>query len=101
MLYTDNWYTSSDLACKLLYKITHLVGTLHVNRRGNSHEVMSKKLKRGEITVKNNKKEITILKWRDKRDILLLSIKQLSEMVNIEKQSGHCLKPKIVVAYNV
>lgn len=27
--YTDNWYTSLDLACKLLDNNTHLVGTLH------------------------------------------------------------------------
>ena len=49
-LYTDNYtYTSLDLAYKSLHNNTHLVGTLRSNRRGNSNEVMPKKLKRREI----------------------------------------------------
>jgi len=71
-LYTDNWYTSLELAEKLINKNTHLVGTLRSNRRGNSHQVISTKLKRGEIVAKENNKGITILKWRDKKDILVL-----------------------------
>lgn len=34
-----------DLAYKLLDKNTHLVGTLHSNRWGSPHEVVSKKIK--------------------------------------------------------
>lgn len=96
--YTDNWYTSLDLAYKLLDNNTHLVGTLHSNRRGNPHEVTSKKLKRGEIIAKENKKGITILKWKDKWDILFQQ--NMSEIVKVENRSGHYWKPKIV-DYNV
>jgi hypothetical protein len=42
---TDNYYTSIELANKLLDKKTHLLGTLRANRRGNPKEVTTKKLK--------------------------------------------------------
>ncbi|KAJ8929755.1 hypothetical protein NQ314_017530 [Rhamnusium bicolor] len=45
---TDNWYTSVELARKLLDKQTHLVGTLMKNRKNLPKEVTNKKLKSGE-----------------------------------------------------
>jgi len=68
---TDNWYTSVDLAEKLITMNTHLVGTLRKNRRGNPVEVVSQKLKlkRGKVIARENKKGITVLKWKDKRDV--------------------------------
>ncbi|XP_025155495.1 piggyBac transposable element-derived protein 4 [Harpegnathos saltator] len=99
-LYTDNWYTSLELAEKLIHKNTHLVGTLRSNRRGNSQQVISTKLKRGEIVAKENNQGITILKWRDKKDILVLSTRHSSEMVNVQCRSGNKFKPQIIVDYN-
>ncbi|CAK9796190.1 hypothetical protein ANTQUA_LOCUS658 [Anthophora quadrimaculata] len=61
-LYTDNWYTSLELAEKLINKNIHSVGTLRSNRRGNPQQVISKKLKREEIIAKENEQGITILK---------------------------------------
>ncbi|KAI4472517.1 hypothetical protein M0802_016744 [Mischocyttarus mexicanus] len=87
-LYTDNWNTSLELAEKFISKNTHLVGTLRTNRRGNSHQVLSTKLKRGQIIAKENNHGITILKWKDKKDILVLSTKHSSEMVNVKCRSG-------------
>lgn len=52
---TDNYYTSLELANKLLDNKTHLLGTLRSNRRGNPKEVIYKKLKRG-----NLEKKITV-----------------------------------------
>lgn len=97
---TDNWYTSLDLANQLIAKNTHLVGTLRANRKGNPKEVLEKKLKRGEFIGKENKSGITILKWKDKRDILVLSTKHSVEMVNVQTKTRLCSKPKIVVDYN-
>ncbi|KAI4482020.1 hypothetical protein M0804_009039 [Polistes exclamans] len=99
-LYTDNWYTSLELAEKLISKNTHLVGTLRTNRRGNSHQVLLTKLKRGQIIAKENNHGITIIKWKDKKDILVLSTKHSSEMVNVECRSGRKIKPQIIVDYN-
>ncbi|XP_076641679.1 piggyBac transposable element-derived protein 4 [Halictus rubicundus] len=99
-LYTDNWYTSLELAEKLINKNIDLVGTLRSNRRGNPQQVISKKLKRGEIIAKENEQGITILKWKDKCDILVLSTKHSSEMVNVKSRSEHKLRPQIIVDYN-
>jgi hypothetical protein len=40
---TDNWYTSVELAEKLLENDTYLIGTLRKNRKGNPIEVVSRK----------------------------------------------------------
>jgi hypothetical protein len=45
-IYTDNYYTSIDLAHSLLEKQTHLVGTLRSNRKLNPKAVIDKKLKK-------------------------------------------------------
>lgn len=50
-LFTDNFYTSVELAEKLLKRKTHLIGTLRLNRRNNPHSVSKAKIKRGEMKV--------------------------------------------------
>lgn len=99
-VFTDNYYTSLDLANKLLDKQTHLVGTLRKNRRGNPKEVIAKKLKRGEIIARENKRGITVLKWRDKRDVLLLSTKHSDEMTEVAINRERKQKPQAVMEYN-
>lgn len=89
-----------DLANKLIDKNIHLVGILRANRKGNPREVISKKLKRGEYIGRENNKDIIIMKWKDKRDILLLSIKHSIEMVNVRTKTRLSSKSKIVVDYN-
>lgn len=97
---TDNFYTSLELADKLLKKNTHLLGTLRKNRKGNPKKVIEKKLKKGEMTAKENEDGVTILKWKDKRDVLMLSTKHTDEMVTITKNGKEVLKPKMVIDYN-
>lgn len=73
VLYTDNWYTSVDLAKKLLRRKTNLVGTVRRNRRGLPKVVTETKIKRGDLVARQNQDGILVLKWRDKRDVLMLS----------------------------
>ncbi|KAJ8929591.1 hypothetical protein NQ314_017698 [Rhamnusium bicolor] len=73
ILYTDNYYTSVTLASKLLQRKIHLVGTLRSNRKFNSKQVTSKKLKKNEVFAEESGTGIVILKWKDKREILMLS----------------------------
>ncbi|KAJ8962444.1 hypothetical protein NQ314_005740 [Rhamnusium bicolor] len=73
ILYTDNYNTSVTLASKLLQRKTHLVGTLRSNRKFNSKQVTSKKLKKNEVFAEENGTGIVILKWKDKREVLMLS----------------------------
>lgn len=98
---TDNYYTSVELAEKLTSMQTHLVGTLRKSRRGNPKEVVSQKLKRGQVIARENEKGITVLKWKDKRDVLMLSTKHSAEMISVPKRSCSYEKPKMVVDYNL
>lgn len=99
-LYTDNWYTSVDLARKLLANETHLVGTLRKNRKHIPKSVVHKKLKRGEYIAKESEDGITVMKWRDKRDVLVLSTKHTVRFHNITKNGRVISKPQIIIDYN-
>lgn len=71
---------------------THLVDTLQKNQRGNSKEVVSQKLKREDLIARENKNGVTVLKWKDKKDVLMLSTKHFTEMTSVQKRS--CLYEK-------
>lgn len=98
---TDNWYTSVDLAERLADMRTQLLGTLRKNRRGNPKVVVAQNLKRGDVIARENKNGVTILKWKDKRDVLMLSTKHSAEMTTIQKRNCSKEKPKMVVEYNL
>lgn len=99
-LYTDNWYTSVGLARELLKNETHLVGTLRKNRKHFPKEIVSTKLKRGQYIAKESEDGITVLRWRDKRDVLVLSTKHSVRFQTVIKHRRQISKPKIVVDYN-
>lgn len=80
---------------------THLLGTLRKNRRGNPKAVVAQQLKRGEVIARQNKNGVTILKCKDKRDVLMLSTKHSAEMTTIQKRNCSKEKPKMVVEYNL
>lgn len=99
-LYTDNWYSSVKLAENLNKKNTHLVGTLRANRKNNPPEVISKKLKKSEFIAQQSSNNIVVLKWRDKRDILIISTKHTDEFIEIRKRNRMIKKPLSVEDYN-
>lgn len=98
---TNNYYTSLKLANLLLDKKTHLIGTIRSNKRGIPRAVITKKLKRGEMIAKVNSRGICIMKWRDKRHVLLLSTKHTNKTVTImHRKKGNIDVPEAVVEYN-
>lgn len=98
---TNNYYTSLKLANLLLDEKTHLVGALRSNRQGIPKAVITKKLKRGEIIAKVNSRGICIMKWRDKRDVLLLSTKHTNKTVTLQRKKGDNIAiPEAIVEYN-
>lgn len=98
---TDNWYTSLSVAEQLLNRQTHLVGTLRKNRQGNPRQVVQKKLKPGECIARENRKGITVLSWRDKRYVLMLSTKHSDSQVEVRNRRGQAnTKPEMILAYN-
>ncbi|KAK9695310.1 Transposase IS4 [Popillia japonica] len=98
-LFTDNWYTSVELAENLLARNTHLVGTLRRNRKGLPVEVVSAKLKKGEI-IAREKNGIVVLKWKDKRDVLMLTTKHDDTMTEIPGRVENRSKPQAAIDYN-
>lgn len=98
-IYMDNWYSSVDLAKRLLDRNTNMVGTLRANRRGNPPEVVGKKLKKGEV-VAQQKEGVLVLKWKDKRDLLMISTKHDNSCVDVQKRGLIQRKPKVVMDYN-
>ncbi|CAH1975477.1 unnamed protein product [Acanthoscelides obtectus] len=96
----DNYYTSLELANILLDHKTHYIGTLRANQRGNPKEVILKNLKKGEIFGLENGRGVCVLKWKDKRDVLLLSTKHTTETVDVQRRTGIVKKPRAVMEYN-
>ena len=73
MLWIENFFNSPELARKL--KIEHstdCVCTLKLNRKNVPKEVKNKKLEKGEIIARYSG-PVTVLKWRDKRNITMVS----------------------------
>ncbi|KAK9679066.1 Transposase IS4 [Popillia japonica] len=99
-LCTDNYYTSVALADELLDHKTHLIGTLRSNRKINPKIVIDKKLKTGETVAEESNTGVIVQKWKDKRDVLMLSTKQTDEMCPTKRRGKETLKPKNVVEYN-
>lgn len=72
-LFTDNFYTSIPLAYKLLQRQTHLVGTLRMNRLYVPPEIKNAALKKGEIIAQETNQGLNVLKWHDKKDVMMLT----------------------------
>lgn len=99
-LATDNWYTSLELAYNLLEHNTHLVGTIRKNRKGLPQNVVQAKLQKGEFIAMENEDGITVLKWKDKRDVYMLSTKHSDTLSKVVKKGREITKPKMILDYN-
>lgn len=88
------------MAEKLLERNTHLVGTLRANRKRNPIEVTQKKLARGGVIAKKNRQGIMVLKWKDRRDVLMLSTKHDNSMKSFNRRGKTFEKPSVVAEYN-
>lgn len=101
-VYTDNYYTSIPLAYRLRRRKTHLVGTLRANRKYLPKDVIGAKIKRGEMSAKQTKDGIVVLKWRDKRDVRMLSTKTSPLKVTTSKarKNSPIIKPECITEYN-
>ncbi|CAG5035482.1 unnamed protein product [Parnassius apollo] len=97
-VFVDNWYTSLDLAEKLIDNETHLIGTLRKNIKYLPKYVMEAQSKPGEFAAKENSKGITVMKWRDKREVCLLSTKHSIGFIKTKNKRGiEVIKPKIIL----
>jgi len=104
-LYVDNYYASVPLAKKLLERQTLMCGTLRRNRKFLPEAVVSSKLKKGEVQ-RRRCGQLMVMKWKDKRDVLMLSTFHSGKLVNVKagkkrsKKGEPIQKPDCVVDYN-
>lgn len=102
----DNFYNSIDLAEDLLSKKTFLCGTLRSNRKGLPRTIVSQKIKKGQIIGKMNHKGVRIIKWMDKRPVLMISTCKNHDITlrTVTKTRGErsvtTKKPECVYSYN-
>ncbi|EYC43082.1 hypothetical protein Y032_0504g2648 [Ancylostoma ceylanicum] len=73
VLLTDNYYTSIPLAETLMMRKTNLIGSVWRNRKGLPSTVVGQKLKKSLHVAQQKQNGVLVLKWRDKRDVLMLS----------------------------
>lgn len=101
VIYADNFYNSPDLTRRLSQRNTYICGTLRKNRKNLPVDVTNAKLKRGELAAKVCN-DITVCKWKDKRDVLVISNKHNLQLVRVRNKNGKIsLKPNIVADYNL
>lgn len=67
---------------------------MRINRIGIPSEIKTKRLK------KRYKGKLMVLKWKDKKDVLLLSSILNDEKTMIEKRGRSQEKPNVVLDYN-
>jgi len=97
-LYLDNWYTSPNLVDTLCTRKTDVVGTMRTNRKKFPDFVKRARLKKGETVAAFHKKQM-IMKWKDKRDVTLISTFHDDSMENVTRQ-GVIQKPSVILDYN-
>ena len=100
--FMDNFYTSISLADHLLQRNTALCGTIRRNRRDLPGAVVKTKLRKGEH-IAYSKGPLTCVKWRDKRDVLMLSScfgAELRPTGKVNRNREPIQKPAMVLAYN-
>ena len=94
IVYLDNFYNSVPLAEKLLRRKTYIVGTLREQRIGNPKNLLKTKLKKGEA-VWRRKGKVVVTKWKDKRDVRMISSMHKHAMKEILTKRGVTKKNRV------
>ena len=102
-LYTDNYYTSPTLYKDLDDQGTNAVGTVRVNRKEMPAAVKNSKLKKGDL-IYRQRNNMVAMKWKDKRDVCMLSTKHratLSLTQKMDRTTGEPIViPTCIIEYN-
>ena len=103
---TDNFYSSPGLFRDLVARGFGACGTVRRDRKGLPVEVTDTTLRKGAVTSSVDDSILT-LKWKDKRDVLMLSTYHNSSMVTKTRRSRGAVggvediqKPQVVEDYN-
>ena len=88
-LLTDNQYNSLPLTEYISLRRTYISSTLTSDRKYIPVDVMKKKLKKGKI-ISKSLNDISVIKWKDKRDVRMITnafVPELVESVNRHENS--------------
>ena len=100
---TDNFHSSPSLFRELLRRGFGACGTARKNRRGIPRAIRDATLRRGEVASSIDD-SILALKWKDKRDVIMLSTYHDSSMAKRSRAAERGVeviqKPKVVDDYN-
>ena len=101
-VYMDNYYCSPELFYELHNKETFACGTARSNRKGLPKSVTKAKLKRKGDCVFRRNGPLLCLKWREKRDVLMLTT--IHEAIFVEtgredREGNKVEKPESVYYY--
>ena len=103
ILYMDRYYSSPALYDDLALIYTGAVGTCMPNRRDLPKAYLGKTMKKGQV-ISCRRKHLLALKWKDKREVLVLSTVHTNKMVPVKVRcrGGHKdkLKPAAIDDYN-
>ena len=103
---TDNFYSSPELFLHLMEQGFGACGTARKDRKTIPISIRTANLKRGEITSSKDN-GILSLKWKDKRDVVMLSTYHDSSVITKSRRSRRAdggieniEKPQVVEDYN-
>jgi hypothetical protein len=95
-LYPDNWNTSPKLVGTSCTRKTDVVGTMRTNRKEFPDVMKRARLKKGQTVAALRKKQM-IMKWKNKRNVVLISIFHDDSMWNVTTRKGIIQKPSVVL----
>ena len=99
-VFTDSYYNSVSLTEFLSSKGTYITGTLRKDRKRNPKKIISMKLKKSQMVWKS-KGDMIVAKWKDKRDVLMISNAHIPKMTTVTNRRGNENKtPNMVKDYN-
>ena len=96
-LWIENFFNSPELARKLKTEhYTDCAGTLKLNRKNIPKEVKDIKQEKGEIIARYSG-PVTVLKWRDKRNVTMLSTYHSADTQRVFNKGKETEKPLCVI----
>ena len=96
----DNFYTSPELFDLLIQQKTDAYGTVRSNRRNLPADFATEKLQKGEVRAWQ-KGKLMALRWKDKKDVCILSTVHNAACSTAETSGGkEVKKPNAILDYN-
>ena len=95
----DNFFGFPQLFNKPSANSTNPVGAIGANRKGVSKDLTKLKLKKGEVTAMYGGR-LMVLKWKDKKDVHMISTYHDVSTKEIGCQSTRKVKPVVCCDYN-